>query len=143
LVSELYLELLEIRALPESAGRDGKSDFLAFAAHLMRRLLIHHARPLSRRSAKVHESAAVDFLDARKGGAETLAEIDCPLGRLAGVDPKIRTVVELRVFGGLTGAEIAQQLGCGTATVARYWSFGQQWLRREMGETESRVLPAQ
>ena len=134
LVSELYLELLRIRALPpDSADRDGKSDFMAFAAYLMKRLLIHHARPLARRAVKVGEEAAFDRPETNaRAGAEALAEIDSMMEDLARVDPKVRMVVELKVFGGLTGAEIARQLGCGTATVARHWSFGQQWLKREM-----------
>jgi hypothetical protein len=39
--------LIEIKALPppETDQGDGKTAFFGLAAHLMRRLLIHHARP--------------------------------------------------------------------------------------------------
>ncbi len=46
LVNELYLELLKIKAL--NAAEERRSDreaFLGLAAHIMRRMLIHHARP--------------------------------------------------------------------------------------------------
>ena len=135
LVNELYLELVHIRALPGTDSDDDASrkDFLAFAAHLMKRLLIHHARPLSKRVEKVDMESAVHRLQDRRSGADAMSEIDSLLDGLATVDPQIRLVVELKVFGGLTGAEIAARLGCGTATVARYWSFAQQWLKRELG----------
>ena len=136
LVNELFLELLRIRALPQAESREaGKADFMAFAAHLMKRLLIHHARPLSRRVEKVGVECAIEQARNDSGGPQTMAEIDSLLERLENIDPKIRMVVELRVFGGLTGAEIAETLGCGTATVTRCWSFGRQWLRREIGDT--------
>jgi RNA polymerase sigma factor (TIGR02999 family) len=138
LVNELFLELLRIRTLPETDSDDvGKADFMAFAAHLMRRLLIHHARPLSKRAEKVEldDAPGLEYKPAR--GVEAMAEIDSLMEGLSAVDPKIRMVVELKVFGGLTGAEIAERLGCGTATVTRYWTFGRQWLKREMGQPQS------
>src|SRR6516225_8742918 len=50
LVNELYLELIH-----GSGGvhRNDKNAFLALAAHMMMRLLIHHARPLHRRVWRV------------------------------------------------------------------------------------------
>src|SRR5215510_6021952 len=45
LVNELYLKLVKIKALSESEA----DAFLGLATHLMRRLLIHHARPLANR----------------------------------------------------------------------------------------------
>src|SRR3954453_20282473 len=55
LVNELYLELVRIRHLrpgiPDAEVE--KAEFLRLAAHLMRRLLIHHARPLSKRVDKI------------------------------------------------------------------------------------------
>jgi RNA polymerase sigma factor (TIGR02999 family) len=134
LVNELFLELLRIRALPQAESREaGKADFMAFAAHLMKRLLIHHARPLSRRVEKVGVEGTLELAQKGSDRPDTMAEIESLLDGLEKIDPRIRAVVELRVFGGLTGAEIAETLGCGTATVTRCWSFGQQWLRREIG----------
>jgi DNA-directed RNA polymerase specialized sigma24 family protein len=97
LVNELYLELIKIRALraSDSDGEAERAAFLSLAAHLMKRLLIHHARPLSRRAGK---DEMVDFPDARMAGPDALAEVDQALTRLASINPKLRTVVELRVF---------------------------------------------
>jgi len=133
LVNELYLELLRIRAFPGgTAPESGQDEFLAFAVFLMKRILIHHARPLSRRVEKVEAGDPLERIGSAACAMESLAEIDSLMNRLAEVDPKLRLVVELKVFGGMTGAEIAERLECGTATVTRYWSFAQQWLKREM-----------
>ena len=126
-VHQLYLELVKIKALRPSGsgGADEKAAFLGLAAYLMKQLLIHHARPLSRRAGR----AELPELTAPHGHAEhSLVEIDDVLNRLAAINPALRRVVELRVFEGLTREEIAREMGCGTATVARHWSFARNWL---------------
>jgi RNA polymerase sigma factor (TIGR02999 family) len=138
LVNELYLELLKVKAL-RASGSDGEAErraFLGLAAHMMRRLLIQHSRPLSKRSSK---SELPDLPDVRISGAEALAEVEEALGRLAAIHPNLRTVVELRVFEGLTGKECAERMGMGTATVSRYWDFARQWLEDEFGKTSASV----
>lgn len=136
LVNELYLELLKIRALRDS-GPDGVADrdqFLALAAHVMKRLLLNHARRLPSRVAREELQELVD----PKGTAEqALLEVENALDRLGGISARLRTVVELRVFQGLTREEIAASLGCGTATVARDWSFARQWLEVEFARLPS------
>lgn len=130
LVNELYLELIKIRALKPGQDEAGEKEaFLKLAAHLMKRLLIHHARPLYRRVERVPLDSTAE--SGKEGGPE-LAEIDAALTRLAAVNPRLRTVVELKVFEGLTGEEIAQRLGCGPATVVRDWNFARHWLQEEL-----------
>jgi DNA-directed RNA polymerase specialized sigma24 family protein len=64
-----------------------------------------------------------------------LGTLDQALTALANVDPKRSRVVELRVFGGFSTAEIAAELGVHPRTVLRYWEYAQMWLYREiMGE---------
>src|SRR5436189_5026257 len=54
LVNELYLEQVKIKALRDAhEDRSERDAFLALAGHIMRRLLIHHARPLYRKAQKV------------------------------------------------------------------------------------------
>jgi RNA polymerase sigma factor (TIGR02999 family) len=126
-VHQLYLELVKVKALrpANSDGAEDKAAFLGLAAFLMKRLLIHHARPLSRRA----EKAELPDLPAMRSATEhSVLEIDDVLNQLAAINPALRRVVELRVFEGLTREEIAQKMGCGTATVARHWSFARNWL---------------
>ena len=107
LVNELYFALVRINALGGNGSSDDeeKSAFLRLAGHVMKRLLIDHARPLYRRATKVElqETPGRDHSDA-----ESLRFVEETLSRLAAIEPKLRTVVELRVFEGLTGDEIAR-----------------------------------
>jgi RNA polymerase sigma factor (TIGR02999 family) len=133
-VHQLYLELVKVKALraDNSGGADEKAAFLGLAAFLMKRLLIHHARPLSKRAEKTE---LPDLTDASSFTEHSLLEIDDALNRLAAINPALRRVVELRVFEGLTREEIAREMGCGTATVARHWSFARNWLEEAFGGT--------
>ena len=133
-VHQLYLELVKIKALrpASSGGADEKAAFLGLAAWLMKRLLIHHARPLSKRAEKVE---LPDLSNSESSSEHSLLEIDDILNRLAAINPALRRVVELRVFEGLTREEIAAQMGCGTATVARHWNFARNWLEEAFSGT--------
>jgi RNA polymerase sigma factor (TIGR02999 family) len=130
-VHQLYLELVKIKALrPASAdGADEKAAFLGLAGYLMRQLLIHHARPLSKRAEKAE---LPDLCGPHTDSQHSLVEIDHVLDRLGAINPALRRVVELRVFEGLTREEIAHELGCGTATVARHWNFARSWLEEAL-----------
>jgi RNA polymerase sigma factor (TIGR02999 family) len=132
LVNELYLELIKIKSLKggESPEKE-KEAFFRLAAFLMRRLLIHHSRPLYRSAQKV-ELDDTDFT-GQPGDNETLADIEIALSRLSEINPSLRTVVELRVFEGRTAAEIATELGCSVKTVNRHWAFAQRWLHQALG----------
>ena len=130
LVNELYLELVKIKAL--SAAGEGRSDreaFLAIAAHIMKRMLIHHARPLYRHAQAVDLSAELD-LSATSGS--DLSDIETLLVRLSNIDPQLRTIVEMRVFEGFSIGEIASELNCAPRTVDRRWSFARKWLEHQL-----------
>jgi RNA polymerase sigma factor (TIGR02999 family) len=130
LVNELYIELVRIKQLNgiDPLNQADKAAFLAFAGHLMKRLLIHHARPLYRRAQRVpFEERPEPAID----GAEALQEVDDALSSLAAIDPKFRSVVEMRVFEGLTSDEIAARLNCSRRSVASYWNFARRWLEKE------------
>ena len=132
-VHQLYLELVKIKALrPAASGGapDEKAAFLGLAAYLMKQLLIHHARPLAKR---VEKSELPDMAGPQSASELSVIEIDDALNRLAAINPALRRVVELRVFEGLTREEIAQRMGCGTATVARHWNFARNWLEEAFG----------
>ena len=61
-----------------------------------------------------------------------ILEIEDLLSRLGEVKPVMRTVVEMKVFFGLTAVEIAERLGCATVSVNRYWQFARRWLCNEL-----------
>ena len=128
LVNELYLELIKIKALqpPDRDRNNEKAAFFGLAGQIMKRLLIHHARPLSSKAEKIPLWEGLCL----KGDA-TILEVEELLSRLAAIKTEIRTVVEMKVFEGLTAGEIAPKLGCSVVTVNRYWQFARHWLREE------------
>ena len=132
LVNELYLELLKNKAL-DAGGFDGrqKAAFLGLAGFLMRRLLIAHSRPLREHVSEVTEGVA-DTLPSGMPDPENLQVVENLLARLAQIDPRHRTVVEMRAFEGKSHEEIAAQLGCTVRTVGNYWSFARRWLEKEL-----------
>ena len=134
LVHEAYMRL---------AGQSGlrwesRAHFLGIAAQMMRRVLVEHAR--RRLAAKRLDGLVrVTLDDERIGGArdvEVVALHDA-LDALARKDERLARVVELRYFGGLTGAETAEVLGVGTATVDRDWRTARAWLLNELGAPEA------
>jgi RNA polymerase sigma factor (TIGR02999 family) len=131
LVNELYVELTRIKALPPGSSHDEeeKDAFFGLASFLMRRLLLHHARPLPKRVMKTEISEA---LGLAVSGTQALHEVEELLRRLGAIDANLRAVVEMKAFEGLSREEIAQRLGCSVRTVARHWEFAQHWLQKAM-----------
>lgn len=130
LVNELYLQLLKVKALGPGDAEQAhqKQAFFGFAGHMMKRLLIHHARPLYRRVEKIPLEETSD-----PGiSAHPLEEVEQALDRLAAIEPQLRRVVEMKVFEGLSVEDIAGRLDCSTRTVARHWNFAKHWLGKEL-----------
>lgn len=132
LVNELYLQLIKVKSLPApaNAARSEREHFLQFAGHVMRHLLIDHARLQSRRVTKI-DIANFEFTDTHQSNA-TLQEVDNLLEKLAAIHPRLRSIVEMKVFEGLAVDEIAGRLQVAPRTVARNWTFCKEWLREQL-----------
>ncbi len=114
-----------------------RTQFLAVAARVMRRILVDHAR--ARLAAKRTPGGDRAPLDesrlsppGRGGGDMDILALHEALERLAGADPEAARVVELRFFGGMTVEETAEAIGLSPATVKRDWVMAKAWLRREL-----------
>lgn len=129
LVHELYLQLMKIRELQaeEVERQNEKGAFFALAGQIMRRLLIHHSRPLANKAQKIPLWDGVSQV-----GDNGVLEVEDILARLAAVKPVLRTVVEMKVFHGMSAEEIGDRLGCATVTINRHWQFSRRWLREEL-----------
>src|SRR5215471_8642482 len=98
LVHEAFLRL---------AGRapdcENRSQFYGIAAHLMRQILIDHARTRQavKRPRVVHLSLDGDLVLSRERDADPVA-LDEALERLAALDPRKARVVEMGFFGSLS-----------------------------------------
>ncbi|HEY2026657.1 MAG TPA: ECF-type sigma factor [Gemmatimonadaceae bacterium] len=114
---------------------ESRTQFLAVAAHMMRRVLVDHAR--ARRARKrggggTHVTlGAAASATAGSDNVDVLA-LDDALARLAMLDPRKARLVELRYFAGLSIPEAAAALGVSPATVGREWVVARMWLRREL-----------
>lgn len=130
LINELYLELMKVKNLDCGDHKENqqRSAFFGFSGHIMKRLLQHHARPLYRQWDKVSLSEGLSVDTAKP---ETLQEVEDALTKLGAINPKLRAVVEMRVFEGLTGAEIGARLGCSRRSATVYWSVAKRWLQTE------------
>ncbi len=134
LVNELYLELLNRNALGGDPAADAseRTAFLGLAGFLMKRLLILHSRPLRQRVERT-SVAELDAAPSAEAAPDTLQFVESLLAKVEAVDPKLRRVVELRVFEGKSHDEIARELGCTSRTAGTYWSFARQMLQNELG----------
>lgn len=130
LVHEAYLRLRDQR----NVDWNNRAQFLGVAARMMRRILVDHA--LARRAAKRGSDATRVSLDAaleifQEQDLSTLA-VHKALQELEALDPRQAQVVEMRFFGGMTVAEVAEVLEVSPITVKREWALAKLWLEREM-----------
>jgi len=130
LVNEVYLRLVGRRTVQWQ----NRAHFFGFAAELMRRILVDHAR--SRKTAKRGKGAPKISLDETIASAEDrdldLIALDDALKSLTEIDPRQSRIVELRFFAGLTIDEIAEVMEISATTVKREWKTARVWLFREI-----------
>jgi RNA polymerase sigma factor (TIGR02999 family) len=114
-----------------------RGHFYAYAARVMRSVIVDLVREqqAERRgggAAPVTLDTAV--ADALAGPDESEAlQLDAALTALAAVEPRLARVVEMRYFGGLGDAEIAQALDLTDRTVRRDWDKARLLLRSMLG----------
>jgi RNA polymerase sigma factor (TIGR02999 family) len=130
LINEAYLRLVD-RGMPQAADR---CHFVALTSHLMRQILVDHARArlAQKRDGGCRITLAEDVACAEPGEVDVLA-VDDALSRLAALDPQQARIVELRYFGGLSIRETSEALDISEATVKRDWAIARAWLHREIG----------
>jgi len=132
LVNEAYLNLADV----DGFSFENRAHFFGIASHVMRRVLIWHARRrhAQKRGGDWQRVSWEDPGDVPDLALDDLLSIDQALTRLEKLDPRLSRVVECRYFGGLTIEETAGVLGVGTATVKRDWAFSRTWLARALGD---------
>lgn len=135
LLHEAWLRLGAV----QNPWRD-RTHFIHAAAGTMRRVLVDHARARQRdkRAAGGQRiTLAPELLEAGADSGDVLV-VDDLLARLVAVDPDLVRLVELRVFGGLGHAEIAEVLGCSLRSVERGWRLARAYLRQEFDDARER-----
>lgn len=132
LVHEAYLRLADGGQV---TVRD-RNQFLALASHVMRNLLVDHAR--ARRATKRGGGAApLELTEATllpEDQLDAISDLDEALTRLERLEPRQARMIEQRFFGGLSLEEMAAAAGVSLATVKRELRSARAWLAMELGE---------
>ncbi len=130
LVNEAYLQLRDVHGV----AWEDRNRFLGFASHLMRRILVEHARKKgsAKRGGGGQRVTLGEASGVGSGRPPDLVALDDALGALAEIDARKAAVVELRFFGGLTEIETAEVLGLSPETIRREWRRAKAWLYQEL-----------
>jgi RNA polymerase sigma factor (TIGR02999 family) len=130
LVHEAFVKL----AQPDGASWEGRAHFFGAASRAMRQVLVDFAR---RRRAPKHGAGLrmVSLSEANVAielDLDELLALDAALDRLDAFDERLRKIVELRFFGGLSEDDVARTLGLSARTVGRDWLKAKLFLLREL-----------
>ena len=130
LLHEAYLRLAGQNA---TSWKD-RAHFFGVAAHLMRMILVDHARSKAaeKRGGGLKPITLEETLAACTERPADLVDLDDALMELEKFDPRKSKVIELRYFGGLTIEEAAEVLGISTSTLVRDQRLAEAWIQRYM-----------
>ena len=135
LVHEAFLKLVD----QSRVDWQGRAHFFAVAAQAMRRILVDHARQ-HQAAKRGGDRERIVFDENLMGGppqTENLLALEDALVKLAQLDPQQARIVELRFFGGLNVAEVAEAMQMSKRSVEREWTMVHSWLRRELSSNTS------
>ena len=120
LVHESYLRLVNLQSL----DIPDRKHYFAYASKVMRSVILDSVREANaeRRGgglADITLDTEVAQLCVQGGDVEA---VDAALKDLQRLSPELAALVEMRFFGGLTEAEVAEALGVSERTVRREWT---------------------
>jgi len=130
LVHEAYLKLVN----QDRVDWTNRAQFFAVASRAMRRILIDYAR----RTSAGKRGGGASLVTLSEDGAERevpiidLLTLHEALERLRVLNERQSRVVELRFFGGMQDADIAEVLNVSVPSVRRDWRLARAWLSQEM-----------
>jgi RNA polymerase sigma factor (TIGR02999 family) len=130
LVHEAYLHLVDQAGGPWQ----NRAQFFGIAAHLMRQILVQHARrhQAAKRGGGIHLEPFDEELAVSQPRGVDLVALEEALTGLEARDARKSRIVELRFYGGLSIDETASVLGVSARTVKREWRLAKAWLYYEL-----------
>lgn len=130
LIHEAYLEM----AVRVGQSFPDQGRFMAYAARVMRGLIIDHVR--NRLAIKRGGRFELTSLTTNAGDVvsndKELEEIGHALDKLAVVDSSLSQVVDLKFFCGFSFSEIADMMGLSERTAQRKWEKARIYLHRSL-----------
>lgn len=132
LLNDALIKLIEARNAPAAEDR---GHFVRIVARAMRQILVDRARRKladKRGAGVVPESLDAGIDVPIMANPAELVALDDALATLAELDPRAASVVELRVFAGLTIDETAQALDISSSSVNREWAHACAWLKTDV-----------
>ena len=132
LVHEAYMRLVD----QHNVDWRNRAQFYGLAAEMMRRILVNYAekRRAEKRGSGGERVELVDTIAITDELDLDLLALDEALNALAELDEDKAKLVEMKYFGGMTIAEIAEVTGRSTATIERDWAFARGWLLKTLTE---------
>src|SRR5262245_51895556 len=130
LVNEAYLQLIG----QQEMDWQNRAHFIGVAAHLMRKILVDHARAhAAAKRGKGEQALPLDeAIEVPGKTSPDVLALDDALKDLARVDERKSQVIELRYFGGLSMEETAEVTGLSVATIRREMRMAEAWLGRHI-----------
>jgi RNA polymerase sigma-70 factor (ECF subfamily) len=130
LVNEAFLRFTSMGML----RIDGRRQFYALAAQLMRQILVDHARALNaqKRGGSPNKVPLAEAIGNSVGFAEQFLLVHQALEELKELNSRKAQLIELRYFGGLTLEEAAEQLGMTRTTAHREQRLAEAWLNQRI-----------
>ena len=126
LLHEAYLQV----AQREGAVFPDRGRFMAYAARVMRGLIIDfsRSRQAHKRGGEFTLLPLADEVGGPSAATKDLTRISEAIDELAGVDPELAQVVDLKFFCGFSFAEIAAMRGLSERTIQRRWDKARIYL---------------
>ena len=133
LVNEAWLKLTK----GDDRSYQDRDHFVNVAASAMRQILLDHARArlANRRQPKSDDLARLRNGTVAHDRRVELLALDQALNRLAGKNPRLARIVELRCFGDLSVEETAGVLNLSPTTVKRQWKIARTLLMQDLNQT--------
>ena len=130
LIHEAYLRLTG-----KEANWENRRHFFFAASRAMRDILVEQARRKAgpRLGGKLNRQELGEFAAVIEPPSIEVLGLNEALDELEKLDSTKAKIVQLRYFGGLTMAEIADVFGQSEITIHRHWRFTRAWLKQRIG----------
>jgi len=131
LAHEAFLRLQQV----DRIDLGSRGQFMAYVSRVLRAVIVDFARKRSaekRGGELLHVTLDTEVAESAGSEGDEIERVNDALIELEKSDPRLKQVVEMRFFGGLTEIEIAEILGISDRTVRSDWERARLLLSVEL-----------